>query len=185
MMKVSNNSLAVLLTLAVVASISGTWFSVSFMDGITGAATTTGTVKLEVNYSTSCSATDSTINLGNISRGSSNWSESVTDYDFIVIENTGNVIQNVSGYATEDLFEMISAPTNNWTMQCNASQSGTCVTGYRIINASIGTAEYLVNNLAYATATDEFNVSVNATVPVDESSGMKTGTLTFVCIYSG
>lgn len=184
-MKVSNNSLVILLALAVVASISGTFVSVSFMDAITGAATTTGTVKLEVNYSTACSATDSVINLGNITRGSLNWSESVTGYDFIVLENTGNIGINISGYATEDLFDSSAAPTNNWSMRCNASQSGTCIKDFRIINASEGTAETIVADLEYATATDEMNVSVNATVPVGESSGLKTGTITFVCLFSG
>jgi len=184
-MKISNNSLVVLLTLAIVASISGTLVSVSFMDSFTGAATTTGTVKLEVNASISCTSTDNVINLGNISRGEYNFSESVTGTDFIVIENNGNSILNISGYATEDLFESSSAPTNNWTMQCNASQSGTCTTGFRIINISAGAAELIVYDLSNAIATDEINVSVNATVPVGESSGMKTGTLTFICTYSG
>jgi len=158
------------------------------MDTITGAAVTTGTIKLEVNASTSCTATDSTINLGNITRGNYNRSEEIDgtpDTDFVVIENNGNVLLNITGYSTSDLFDSSAAPTQNWTMQCNVSQSGTCVNGFKIINSSVGTAETLVNDLVTIAATDEMNVSVNATVPIGESSGMKTGTITFVCTYSG
>ena len=184
-MKASNNSLAILLAMAIIASVSGTWLSVSFMDTITGAATTTGTVKLEVNTTTACSDIDSTINLGNITRGNYNRSEEITVPDFIVLENTGNVGQNITGYSTDDLFITETAPTQNWTMQCNETESGTCVTGFKIINNSVGAAEILVSDLAFAAATDEMNVSVNATVPIGEGSGMKSGTITFICTFTG
>ena len=183
-MKISNNSLVILLAVAIIVSITGTIVSVSFMDAITGAATTSGTTLLEVNVTVSCSATDSSINLGNITRGNYNRSEEITIPDFIVIENTGNVLENLTGYSTENLFISSVAPTQNWTMQCNSTQSGTCVTGFKIINASSATAETIISNLNYAAATDEFNISVNATVPVGESAGMKSGTITFLCTYS-
>ena len=179
-MKISNNNLTILLLLAIVASISGTWVSLTFMDSITGAATTTGTTSLTVNATIACSATDSTANLGILERGKNNNSEKKND--FLVIENTGNVPQNISGYSTESLFDSDAAPTRNWSMHCNATQSGTCRTVYRKINATQGTAETLVLNLVSAAATDELTAGVNATVPAQESSGAKSGTITFYCV---
>jgi hypothetical protein len=184
-MKVSNNSLAVLLAVAIVASVSATWFSVSFMDTITGAATSdTGTTTLTVDAETSCLTIDGTVALGNLGKNISNSSEVVGDY--IEVENNGNVNIDILGYASAELWDDVSyqAPSSYWQIKCNRSQSGTCNESYLNLNESQGTGYIFISGLVFADSTDNVTVGVNVTVPPDESTGAKSGTITFFCSAS-
>ena len=96
--KISNNSVIVLLFVSIVASIAGTFFAMNFLSGIiTGAATTTGNVTLTIPSAADCSATDDLIAFGTLAQGASNRSENFTD--FIVINNTGNVNLKITAAA--------------------------------------------------------------------------------------
>ncbi|MCD4759936.1 hypothetical protein K8R33_03540, partial [archaeon] len=110
-MKVSNNSLIVLLVLAMIISIGGTWISVSYigeLNQLTGFATDTteGTTTLTVSSVTSCTAIDTTIAFGDLARTISNDSQIAEDY--ITIQNDGNNYVNISAHATGELWDDVA-----------------------------------------------------------------------------
>ncbi len=182
-MKFSNNTLVVLLSLAIMVSVFGTWVSLSYIDSLdllTGRATDTGTTSLTVSGVTSCTASDNTIAFGTMERGTSN--DSVTVNDYITIENNGNTQINVTAYATAELWDDATYQTTSdyWQVRCNTSESGTCNTTYGNVPGADGNLiAYLVNP---DDSTDAITVGVNVTVPSDELSGAKSGTLTFNCV---
>jgi hypothetical protein len=179
-MRVSNNSLVVLLVVAIVASFGGTFFSLNFLDNyITGAATTTGNVTLTISSTADCNATDALVAFGSIAQGSSNTS-GLANLDFIVLENTGNVNINITSHATVELFSSYSAPTSYWRIHCNATQSGNCNTTWHNVEDS-GSPAALATAVPFGDSTDELNVSINVTIPNDESEGAKNGEITFTC----
>jgi hypothetical protein len=177
-MKISNNSLVVLLFVAIVASVAGTFVSLNFMDDlITGAATTTGNVTLTIPSSADCTASDNLIAFGTLAQGVNNQSELALD--FIVINNTGNVNLAITVEQTVDLFSAESAPSIYWTVHCNSSSTGTCNETYFAID---DTTRGLVTALQFADGSDNLTVGVNVTVPNDEPSGTKNAELTFTCL---
>jgi hypothetical protein len=184
-MKFSNNTLVVLLSFAIMVSVFGTWMSLSYIDSydfLTGRATDTGTTSLTVSGVTSCSATDNNISFGTMVRSTSNDSADAGDY--ITIENDGNTQINITAYATAELWDDASyqATSLYWQVRCGTAESGTCNTTYgNVPDADGNLIAYLVNP---DDATDSFTVGVNVTVPSDEVSGAKSGTLTFNCIAS-
>ncbi len=117
-----------------------------------------------------------------MARGANNDSETVSDY--ITVENNGNVLLNISAYETEDLWDVVAnqAPNANWRIRCNTAEAGTCNTSYTNIPTSDG--HILVKGLTPSDAADVLTVGVNITVPNDETSGAKTGTIRFVCLSS-
>ena len=85
-------------------------------------------------------------------------------------------------YATAELWDDASyqATSLYWQVRCGTAESGTCNTTYgNVPDADGNLIAYLVNP---DDATDSFTVGVNVTVPSDEVSGAKSGTLTFNCI---
>ena len=188
-LKISNNTLSVVLVMVIAISLFGTFAGVSYIssNSITGHATSnvTGTTSVTVSSETSCTASDSTIAFGTLDRGAVNDSETITD--FITIENNGNSVINVSAYTTEDLWDVAGnqAPDANWRIRCYTAQDGgstTCNDTYTEILTSDGSI--LATLLVPADATDVLTVGVNITVPNDETSGAKTGTIKFVCLGS-
>lgn len=182
-MKFSNNTLVVLLFFVIIVSIFGTWVSLSYIDSLdllTGHAIDTGTTNLTVTGVTSCSATDDDISFGSMIRDISN--DSATTGDYITIENDGNTAINITAYATAELWDDVSYQTASsyWQIRCNNSESGTCNTTYGNVPGADG------NLIAYLLASDDgtdlLTVGVNVTVPSDEVSGVKSGTLTFNCV---
>ena len=181
-MKISNNSLVVLLTVAIIASISGTFVSVNFIDDfITGAATTTGNVTITVSSTASCTATDAIVAFGNLGENETN-SSNAANLDWIVLENNGNVNLNVTGYGSVELFATAAAavPSTYWMIQCNGTEGGNCNTTWSNVEA-VGAPGLLVTEWTYSNTVDEVNISVNVTVPDDESAGAKNGEITFTC----
>ena len=147
---------------------------------MTGKATDTATTTLTVTGVASCTATDNAIAFGTMERGTSN--DSTVTGDYITVENDGNSQINISVYATAELWDgaTYQAPSSYWQIKCNNSESGTCNSTYGNIPAVDG--NLLVIDLDSADPTDLLTVGVNVTIPSDEASGAKSGTLTFSCI---
>ena len=186
--KVSNNSLVVLLAVAIIASVGGTFITISFMDDIiTGAATTLGNVTLTIGGTANCNATDDLIAFGIISQGVNNQTTGDTGaYDWITIESTGNVNLDIEAAAQADLFASYTAPTDNWKIYCNNTQGGgTCNgTHHNVGNIGAGNATMLITSHVFADATDEVYIGMNVTVPADEAVGSKHGDILFTCTQS-
>jgi hypothetical protein len=177
-MKISNNSLVVLLAVAIVASVAGTFVSLNFMDDlITGAATTTGNVTLTIPSAADCSATDALIAFGTMAQGVSNRSENFTD--FININNTGNVALKITAAASVDLFSTQTAPSDFWLIHCNSSLSGSCNVTYHQVH---NTGSVIITSLGFADGTDNVTIGINVTVPPPEPTGAKNGEITFTCL---
>ena len=178
--KISNNSLVVLLGLAIVVSIAGTWATLTIVDQITGAATATGTTTVNVKSVVSCSATDNTIVFGQMQRSGSNNSGNKSDYH--VVSNAGNVDINVSAYASVNLWATQAAASSYWRIGCNnTNTSGSTCSDWANLAAS-SARTLLTDNLSVADATDDMMVKVEVTVPTDETTGNKSGTITYECI---
>ena len=176
--KISNNSVIVLLFIAIVASISGTFFAMNFLSEIiTGAATTTGNVTLTIPSAADCSATDDLIAFGTMAQGASNRSENFTD--FITINNTGNVALKITAAASVDLFSTQTAPSNFWLIHCNSSLSGSCNTTYHQVH---NTGSVIITALDYSDTIDNVTIGINVTVPGPEPTGDKNGEITFTCL---
>ncbi|MBT7474979.1 hypothetical protein HN706_03505 [Candidatus Woesearchaeota archaeon] len=113
-------------------------------------------------------------------RSTSNNSETLSD--FITIENDGNSLINITVYATGELWDDVTyqAPSMYWAIHCNNAESGTCNTTYGNVPGVDG--NLISINLDSTDSTDLLTVGVNVTVPSDEVSGAKSGTLTFNCI---
>ena len=182
-MKFSNNTLVVLLSFAIMVSVFGTWTSLSYIDSLdllTGRATDTGTTSLTVSGVTSCTASDSTIAFGAMERSTSNTSDD--NADTITIENDGNIQLNITAYATAELWDDATYQTTSdyWQIKCNNSLSGTCNATYGNLPGADG--HLLVYTMDPDDATDDLVIGVNVTVPADEVSGAKSGTITFNCV---
>jgi len=177
-MRISNNSVIVLLFVSVIASVSGTFFAMSFLNEvITGAATTTGNVTLTIPSSADCSASDSLIAFGTLAQGATNQSEIALD--FIVINNTGNVNLAITAAASVDLFSSATAPSTFWRIHCNDSLSGSCNETYHNVGA---TDTLLITALDYDDTIDNVTIGINVTIPGAEPAGDKNGEITFTCL---
>jgi hypothetical protein len=182
-MKVSNNSLVVLLFVAIIASVGGTFVSVSFMDDIiTGAATTLGNVTLTIGGTANCNATDDLIAFGTMTQGATNQTTGDTGaYDWITIENTGNVNLDITAETSADLFASYAAPTAYWRIFCNTTQGGgTCNATVHNLQESSNATE-LITGHVFADSTDEVYIGMNITIPMDEPVGAKHGDILFTC----
>ncbi len=182
-MKISNNSLVVLLAVAIIASVGGTFVSVSFMDDIiTGAATTLGNVTLTIGGTANCNATDDLIAFGTISQGVNNQTTGDTGaYDWITIENTGNVNLDITAETQANLFSSYSAPTAYWKIYCNNTQGGGTCNGTHHNLQESSNATSIITGHVFADATDECYIGMNITVPMDEATGAKHGDILFTC----
>ena len=174
--------LITLLVFSIIISVFGTWIILSYIDSdlLTGKATDTATTTLTVTGVASCTATDNAIAFGTMVRGTGNTSEILSD--FITVENDGNSQINISVYASGELWDGASyqAPSAYWQIHCNTSESGTCNSTYGNVPNSDG--NLIALDLDSGDANDLLTVGVNVTVPSDEISGAKSGTLTFSCI---
>jgi len=191
MMRVSNNSLTILLVLAIMISIIGTWLSVSYIDTLnqfTGRATSdVGNTTLTVTGETSCTtASDRLVAFGSLARSATNQSESAGN-DFITLENDGNTNINVTVNVTDSTTELwddgaFAAPSAYWRIRCNNAQSGTCDDTYANVPGPAPSGVLLVYGLEPSDSTDELDVAINVTVPAAEASGTKNGQVTFYCV---
>ena len=184
-MKVSNNTLAVLLLFALVISVFGTLASVYYIDSLnllTGRATNDwGNVTLSVTGAVSCQTSDNAIAFGSIARGTSNDSYNASDY--FTVNNNGNTLINVTVNATENLWDTATynPPSAYWQIKCNNTDTGSCATASYANVPAVTNAVELVTNLQSAAGSDNVTVAVNVTVPNDEPTGSKSGQVTFWC----
>jgi hypothetical protein len=183
--KISNNTLAVLLSFALIISVFGTFASVYYIDSLnllTGRATNDwGNVTLSVTGAVSCQTSDKAIAFGAMTRGSTNDSYGIGDY--FTLNNNGNTLINVTVNATENLWDTAAynPPSSYWQIKCNNTQTGSCATtSYANVPALI-TAVEVVTNLQSADGSDNVTIAVNVTVPNDEPTGSKSGQVTFWC----
>jgi hypothetical protein len=170
--------------MAVVISVGGLWISFSYLDGmnqLTGRATdtTTGTTGLTVSGEVSCSSPDNSISFGTMARSTSNDSQDAGDY--ITIQNDGNVPANITVYGSVELWEDPTYQTASayWQIACNNTESGTCNTTYGNVPGADG--NIILTGLNGTDAVDLLTVKVNVTVGAAETTGAKSGTLTFTC----
>ncbi len=187
-MKISNNTLSVLLVVAIITSISGTWLSISFMDSITGAATSgSGTTNLTVASVTSCTMLDNIVEFGSMARNEWNSSDDVNESgvkgDWISVENDGNVNITILVNSTNDLWQTQSAPTAYWAVFCQNSQddNATCNNTNTNIPSGTGAPHTIVIGLSPINDVDNVSLGFNVTVPSDEVTGAKNGTVLFTC----
>ena len=179
-MNITNNTLAFGLFLALFLIIGGTWVSLNFIDDLTGAATSGyGSTNVTVTSVVSCSIDDNLISFGEMARGINNDSERISDY--FVISNDGNVNLTVVSNASVNLWSSSPAPTSNWRIRCSSTDDGnaTCSGTYENIPAS-GSLQ-LISGLTPVDGIDSLSIGVNITVPNDEPSGYKNGTILFTC----
>ena len=182
--RVSNNILVILLGVSILISIFGTWVTLSYVDQITGAVTVPASSNLTITGTTNCVFNDNQIDFGSMAFGANKYSENSTIANWFIMENNGNYILNVSAYVnTEELFTTDSAPTANWQLKCNSSQTTDCRnTTYTKIQTTLPLANILIPNLSPIDAQDEVTFGVNVTIPSGEPAGAKNGTITFECL---
>nr|MBA4404668.1 hypothetical protein [Nanoarchaeum sp.] len=185
-MKVSNNTLAVLLLFALVISVFGTLASVYYIDSLnllTGRATDDiGNITLTVGATLSCTTDlDDISAFGSLQRSQKNSSENLSN--FINLSNDGNQLINATVNATEQLWDTAAynTPTSYWQIHCNSSTSaGACNATYA--NVQNGTLVHkVVYGLQPAAGSDQAVIGFIAEVPADEPTGTKNGQVTFWC----
>ena len=152
----------------------------NILSPLTGAATDTGTVTTNVTDSVSCTASDSTIAFGNLASSGTNNSDITGDHH--VVENNGNVNLTIQAYASAELWDNYAAPTANWQVNCNATQTGVCNSTYANLPENGGSYWDILDGLEPGDATDEGTFSIKITAPADEPNGEKSGTVTYYCI---
>jgi len=182
-MKVSSNNLVILLIVAIIASVGGTFVSVSFMDAVaTGAATTLGNVTLTIGGTANCDATDDLIAFGTLTQGGTNQTTGDTGArDWITIENTGNVNLDITAETSANLFASYAAPTPNWRIACNVTQgTGSCNTTFHNLQES-SNSTMLITAHQFGDSVDEVYINMNVTIAMDEAVGAKHGDILFTC----
>ena len=203
-MDMSNKSLALLLTAAIVISLGGTLISLSQLQkgGPTGLAT--GQVNISVQTNASCTI-DSNVTMGSsgqvlvtttISTNSTNAGTNFTNCvstatcQGMQVNNTGNVNVNVTFNSTEDGAQFLGTAASDFTYNVynGTAASQTVDPGCR---AAVGlpagwatvptTATKICNNLtaddAYDVITIEYNMTLYPTTP----SGVKSTDIVIAC----
>jgi len=192
-LKVTNNLLFGGLMIALLVVIGGTWISLNYISGLTGAATSgVGSTNVTITSAIACSIPDNLISFGEMARGQSNQSNllmagqtNVSAPDYMTIQNDGNVNITVVASNSVNLWSSSPAPSTNWRIRCEAAGDGnsTCTNTYANVPAA-GSNVTLVSGLTPVDALDNISVGFNLTVPSDESSGAKNGTVIFTCVQT-
>jgi len=188
---ISNKALAVLLVVAIVISVVGTW-SVIRSAKITGYATNvttqTGTASLTVTGNLIIDLTDTTIDLGNLEIADTNRSENVDGGvgDFFEAENDGSVDMDVKAYNGTELWDTASTPTEYWMVYCNSTTDAgaTCNETYGPVPADSTSAVTLIESLGNTAGSRSFKAGVNVSVPLLEGSGSKSGSVIFLALQA-
>ncbi|MBI1969391.1 hypothetical protein HYS48_01740 [Candidatus Woesearchaeota archaeon] len=183
---VSNNTLAMLIVLAMVISLGGTWYSLSRLQVlgfrvITGAQT--GTVTTAVTNVTAITIHQSPVAFGNLAASQKNDTTDNQPIPFS-INNTGNVPINVTTNATA-LFTGGSRNASSYRFQCNVDEGPNCPVGSATAVTDMPTANDTgLNRTAIFDLQDESNndsreVDIFLSIASDELGGSKTSTVTF------
>jgi hypothetical protein len=185
---VSNNLLAGLVVIALVISVGGLILTTTSLHqaSITGAATGYANVTVATTVAISLQVTD--VNFGSMQVNENNDTSDSSPPPFEV-RNDGNVNVNVSVYAT-DLWNATGYqnPTPNYLGKCRDKDTNACgagsVTVYTQMANTTNTTWYPIRELRFPAAFDEAYFDINVTVPIEESPGPKSSTVTFTAIQS-
>lgn len=184
---ISNKTLAVLVSLAIVVSIAGLIGTLSIKNQeITGATianvtSLAGTTSLVVSDNIILTLTDDTINLGNLGATEIASSDSVSD--FFRLSNDGTINFNVFAYGVSSPFTSTTnganvLPNNNYRVYAKNATGGTANTTVRNVPGSVGNKTLLVSALSFVNGNDFAFLGINVTVPADETAGSKSAALT-------
>ncbi len=137
---------------------------------------------ITINSLVSLSLLTSTVNFGSLSLSQN---DNTTD-DIpapIVMDNDGNVFENISVYAADDLWESVANPTDkfqfkisNVTSELNSFNWTASTTIFTNLPTAAVTA---VVDLNYSDATDSAEADIKVEVPADEPAGTKQSKVVF------
>lgn len=189
--ELSTNALAMLLVIAILFSVGGTFVSLSklraSLGDITGAATSgTGTVSSTITNTTAITIHQSPVAFGNLASGALDDTTDSSPVPF-QINNTGNVPINVTVNASA-LFTASSVNASSYRFSCGADEGPNCPTGSATSQTNMPTAnDTLLNrtaiyDLPVANGNDSREVEIYVSVPVDEPGGAKSSTVTFQAV---
>lgn len=197
-MDISNKTLATLVVAAIVVSIGGTLISLNQIGttgpiGVTGAATGSGHVDLDIQIDTTINMTANTINFGagavsggypfatlDSATGSATHWNGTFAAQFLTIQNDGNVELNITFKSDEDAAAFIGGtnPVFNYTVIND--ETGSC--------ANLATAQsdveiapsdnFVCGNLNMSNTADAINLSIGLKIPND-ATATQTATFTF------
>jgi len=186
MVEISNKTLASLLVALIVISAVSLFITITRLSepGVTGYASSLGIgiTNVTVVETTYINVTDNFIDLGILEPGQSNNSESANS--FFIVKNDGSVNLNISVYdGGSGPFSgtgCSSLPNSCYQAHGNSSQSGSIDAIYTNVPAAAISRHNVCNDLTFTNGVDECRIGIQMTVPVDESAGDKTTTLTIV-----
>ena len=186
-MAISNKTLATLVgAVLVISVISLGMTAMNIIGKVSATGAITGTTSVTVMALTQISLPTAAVNFGSMYQGSSNDTSDDNPLPFVV-QNDGTVKVNVTVGAT-DIFATQPNPSVYYRFSVNSSTEGTCyapdsITAYTNmpITASPAMAMSFLNN---TDTCDTAQLEINVTVPVVESVGAKTSTVTFLASQS-
>ncbi|MBI2136832.1 hypothetical protein HYU06_07205 [Candidatus Woesearchaeota archaeon] len=184
---ISNKTLAVLVSFAIIVSIAGLISTLSIKNQeITGATISNvtnipGTTSFVVSDNIILTLTDDTINLGNLGTTESASSDTVSD--FFRLTNDGTINFNVFAYGVSSPFSSTTnganlLPNNNYKVYAKNATGGTANTTVRNVPNAIANKTLLVSALSFVNGNDIAYLGINVTVPPDETAGSKSAVLT-------
>jgi len=188
MTEISNQALAILLIVAIVATVGETLFLVSRIQiplETTGAAT--GITKVNVSSAVIISLPVSTVDFGTLFQGDSK-NTTTGSPGPLIVQNDGTVSVNVSiarDAASSPLFSGSGGGDNTATFQFEVANStepgsfnwaGSKTTWNNVPGTSAVSA---IAQLNYSDATDSAAIELLVKVPMDEPTGQKNETLVF------
>ena len=185
--ELSANVLAFLLVVAIVVSVGGTLVSLSklratSLESITGGVTT-GTTTATVTNVTAISLTTSTVAFGSVSVKTKYDTTGGSPAPF-AIQNDGNVPINITLNGTR-IFNSSNSNESSYQFKCRANEGPNCPAGSPSTFSNIPLdndtlkSTTAVFDLEGGNANDSRFVDIQVYVPVDETGGAKTSTLTF------
>ena len=174
----SNNTLALLIVMAIAISVVGTWISLSKITPLTGVVV--GAANVTISSSTGISLVVDNVSFGGLPAGGFNDTTDNSPPPFR-LRNDGNVAINIS-VVVSNLWSNASSPTTYYQGRCgNYTTELNCTS----VNDTVAftnlptSATKFIGNLLYAVANDELEFEINITVPDDEPVGYKNSTVTF------
>jgi len=200
MEEISNRTIAALLVVAMVISLSGTFLSLSKLNAVqsgtyTGFATAeNGTAKLNILSSTSIKFDVPTINWtnGTVNASYSECNLSTTNYPAytagcvgfasprpgpLLLENDGNQNVNVTIQASANAGGWIGGTSPAAYIKASNNESNSCDSGATFLQTSTSfttTYQVLCSNFTYDNTRDTINIDMLVTVPQNAPSGPKS-----------
>ena len=183
----SNKALASLLVVLIVISGVSLFIVITKTagPGITGYASSTGVgvTNVTVSEATYINVTDNFINLGVLEPGSTNNSENVADY--FNVQNDGSVDINISVYDEASPFSGTgckTTPNSCYQVHGVSASGGSIDATYTNVPRNATTQHGVCFDVPFVDGvdTDDCEIGVQMTIPVDEPSGTKSATMTIV-----